>query len=121
MATAIAVPSALARGDARPKNPPGLEKALIGLWMALDGLDELREYIHTNDAGRRGLLYDVKGIRYSLAWHQGILDGHALPFPESIEHLRQEALADNCLDVAEVCEALKLFIAEDSDAPCVVE
>ena len=92
------------------KNPPGLERACVALWMAEDAIEELIEHLEQDADADPGLLYDARGLLWNVAAAANTLDGYALPFRESVQRLRelihrgQYAAVDG--QVVEVLDAL---------------
>jgi hypothetical protein len=88
-------------------NHPAHEKALVGLWVAIDACNEFLDAHRTalpspehacpRVSGRRceacslrDLYTDLSGILYSLEVFAGRLEDQARPFPEQLERLAQE-------------------------------
>jgi hypothetical protein len=88
-------------------NHPAHEKALVGLWLAIDACNEFLDAHRTalpgpdhaclRASGRRceacslrDIYTDLSGILYSLEVFAGQLEDQARPFPEQLERLAQE-------------------------------
>ena len=71
----------------KPRNHPGHLKALLGLWLALDGLSELEATADALDPQdvAEGILGHTEGLRYVLAMTLADLDGDAWPLTGAAE------------------------------------
>jgi hypothetical protein len=93
-------------GSAVPANHPAHEKALVGIWLAIDACREFLDAhaSHLSEdhdcAGAGGdscegcalqdLSADIRGMLFTLELYANWLENQAAPFPEQLERLREE-------------------------------
>jgi hypothetical protein len=105
-------------------NHPAHEKALVGLWLAIDAchdfLDAHRATLPGPDhpcprasggccevCSLRDLYADLGGILYTLELYAGRLEDQARPFPEQLERLAQEWRDHDAPQAEQVLRALE--------------
>ncbi len=94
------------RRPVRP-NHPAHEKALVGLWLAIDACNEFLDAHratlpgpdhacsgpglgHCEACNLRDLYADLSGLLYNLEVYAGRLEDQAQPFPEQLERLARD-------------------------------
>ena len=109
-------------------NHPAHEKALVGLWQAIDACKEFLdahrtelpgpEHACTRVSGRRceacslrDIFTDLSGILYGLEEFAGLLEDQAQPFPEQLERLAQECRDQDAPLAAQIVSAVQRTLA----------
>jgi hypothetical protein len=97
--TAAAAPVKGGPRTRRRANHPAHERALVGLWIAQDALEEdptpctcgeRDRDRHCRACSNATILYDATGTLFNVELLASCLEGETMPFPESLDRLQRQ-------------------------------